>query len=52
MYRRLLEGGVRLIGVDCTSDHYDASLKDRRNAKLLRFESYRFAEDMLKHLAC
>jgi hypothetical protein len=46
--RRLIDDGFRVIGVDCMSDYYDVSLKERRNAQLLQSENYRFIEDKVE----
>ena len=37
----LLDGGWRVIGVDCLSDYYDVSLKEHREGLLLQNSSYR-----------
>ncbi|MDC0120706.1 GDP-mannose 4,6-dehydratase [Amylibacter sp.] len=39
--RRLLDEGWRVVGVDCMSDYYDVSLKERRESMLLQSPSYR-----------
>ena len=39
--KRLLDEGWRVIGVDCMSDFYDVSLKERRESMLLQYASYR-----------
>ena len=39
--KRLLDEGWRVIGVDCISDYYDVSLKERRESMLLQSASYR-----------
>jgi UDP-glucuronate 4-epimerase len=46
--RRLLNDGFRVIGVDCMSDYYDVTLKERRNAQLLQSENYRFVEEKVE----
>ena len=46
--KRLLDEGWRIIGVDCMSDYYDVSLKDRREGKLLRYASYRSVHDKVE----
>ncbi len=38
--RSLLEEGWRVIGLDCLSDYYDVSLKERREAGLMAYEGY------------
>lgn len=37
---RLLKEGWRVIGLDCMSDYYDVSLKERRESILLQSEKY------------
>lgn len=39
--QRLLEEGWRVVGLDCMSDYYDVSLKERRESLLLQNTSYR-----------
>jgi len=39
--KRLLDEGWRVIGLDCMSDYYDVSLKERRESMLLQSASYR-----------
>lgn len=39
--KKLLDEGWRVIGLDCMSDYYDVSLKERRESMLLRSASYR-----------
>ena len=39
--RRLLDEGWRVVGLDCMSDYYDVSLKERRESILLQSASYR-----------
>lgn len=39
--KRLLEEGWRVIGLDCMSDYYEVSLKERRESMLLQHTSYR-----------
>ncbi|MEL6640180.1 MAG: NAD-dependent epimerase/dehydratase family protein [Pseudomonadota bacterium] len=38
--RSLLEEGWRVIGLDCLSDYYDVTLKERREAGLMSYEGY------------
>ena len=38
--RSLLEEGWRVIGLDCLSDYYDVTLKERREAGLMAYEGY------------
>ena len=37
---KLLSEGWRVVGLDCMSDYYDVSLKERRESMLLQNESY------------
>jgi len=39
--KRLIDAGWRVVGLDCMSDYYDVSLKERREAMLLQNASYR-----------
>ncbi|MDB2516968.1 NAD-dependent epimerase/dehydratase family protein [Planktomarina temperata] len=39
--KRLLDEGWRVVGLDCMSDYYDVSLKERRESMLLQNSSYR-----------
>jgi UDP-glucuronate 4-epimerase len=39
--KRLLDEGWRVVGLDCMSDYYDVSLKERRESMLLQNASYR-----------
>ena len=39
--RRYLDIGWRVVGVDCLSDYYDISLKEKREAVLNRYKNYR-----------
>ena len=39
--KRLLDEGWRVVGLDCMSDYYDVSLKERRESMLLQRVSYR-----------
>ena len=38
--KKLLDEGWKVIGVDCLSDYYDVSLKERRESMLLQSPSY------------
>lgn len=38
--KRLLDEGWRVVGLDCMSDYYDVSLKERRESMLLQSASY------------
>lgn len=46
--KRLLEEGWRVIGLDCMSDYYDISLKERRESILLESSCYRTVHDHLE----
>ncbi len=46
--RKLLGEGWRVIGLDCMSDYYDVSLKERREDTLLTFENYRSVHDKVE----
>jgi len=39
--KRLLDEGWRVVGLDCMSDYYDVSIKERRESILFQDESYR-----------
>jgi UDP-glucuronate 4-epimerase len=39
--RRLLDDGFKVIGLDCMSDYYSASLKERRQSILLKHPNFR-----------
>ena len=39
--KKLLDEGWRVIGLDCMSNYYDVSLKERRESMLLQSASYR-----------
>lgn len=39
--KRLLDEGWRVVGLDCMSDYYDVSLKERRESMLLQSAAYR-----------
>ena len=39
--KRLLDEGWRVVGLDCISDYYDVSLKERRERMLLQNAAYR-----------
>jgi UDP-glucuronate 4-epimerase len=41
MSSRLLDEGWRVVGLDCMSDYYEVSLKERRESMLLKSASYR-----------
>ncbi len=39
--RKLLDEGWRVVGLDCMSDYYEVSLKERRESILLKSDYYR-----------
>ena len=39
--KRLLQEGWRVVGLDCMSDYYDVTLKERRESILLQSKYYR-----------
>lgn len=44
----LLNEGWRVIGLDCMSDYYDVTLKERREDSLKSFDSYRSVHDKVE----
>ena len=46
--KRLLDEGWRVIGLDCMSDYYDVSLKERRESMLLQNASYRSVHEKVE----
>ena len=46
--KRLLDEGWRVVGLDCMSDYYDVSLKDRRESMLLKNVSYRSVHEKVE----
>lgn len=46
--RRLLDEGWRVVGLDCMSDYYDVSLKERRETMLLQNVSYRSVHEKVE----
>ena len=46
--KRLLEEGWRVVGLDCMSDYYDVSLKERRESMLLQSISYRSVHEKIE----
>ena len=46
--KRLLDEGWRVIGIDCMSDYYDVSLKERRESMLLQCASYRSVHEKVE----
>ena len=45
---RLLGEGWRIVGLDCMSDYYDVSLKERRESMLLQNTSYRSVHEKVE----
>lgn len=45
---RLLDEGWRVVGLDCMSDYYDVSLKERRESILLQNASYRSVHEKIE----
>ncbi|WP_298497193.1 NAD-dependent epimerase/dehydratase family protein [uncultured Maritimibacter sp.] len=46
--RRFLDEGWRVIGLDCLSDYYDVTLKERREAMLNQSADYRSVHDLVE----
>ena len=46
--QRLLDEGWRVVGLDCMSDYYDVSLKERREGMLLQNASYRSVHEKVE----
>lgn len=46
--QRLLDEGWRVVGLDCMSDYYDVSLKERRESMLLQNVSYRSVHEKVE----
>lgn len=46
--QRLLNEGWRVVGLDCISDYYDVSLKERRESMLFQSSSYRSVHDKVE----
>jgi UDP-glucuronate 4-epimerase len=46
--KRLLDEGWRVIGLDCMSDYYDVSLKERRESMLQQSASYRSVHEKVE----
>lgn len=44
----LLEEGWRVVGIDCLSDYYEVSLKQRRESMLLKHASYRSVHENIE----
>lgn len=46
--QRLIDEGWRVVGLDCMSDYYDVSLKERRESMLLQNASYRSVHEKIE----
>ena len=46
--KRLLDEGWRVVGLDCMSDYYDVSLKERRECMLPQNTSYRSVHEKVE----
>ena len=46
--KRLRDEGWRVVGLDCMSDYYDVSLKERRESMLLQNASYRSVHEKVE----
>ena len=46
--KKLLDEGWRVVGLDCMSDYYDVSLKERRESMLLQNASYRSVHEKVE----
>ena len=46
--KKLLDEGWRVVGLDCMSDYYDVSLKERRESMLLQHVSYRSVHEKVE----
>ena len=46
--KKLLDEGWRVVGLDCMSDYYDVSLKERREDMLLQNASYRSVHEKVE----
>ena len=46
--KRLIDEGWRVIGLDCMSDYYDVTLKERRESMLLQSASYRTVHEKIE----
>ena len=46
--QKLLDEGWRVVGLDCMSDYYDVSLKERRESMLLKNTSYRSVHEKVE----
>ncbi|MEE2746278.1 MAG: NAD-dependent epimerase/dehydratase family protein [Pseudomonadota bacterium] len=47
--KRLLDEGWRVVGLDCMSDYYDISLKERRERMLLQNHSYHSVHEKIEN---
>ena len=48
MSKMLLDEGWRVVGLDCMSDYYEVSLKERRESMLLQSASYRSVHEKVE----
>ena len=46
--KKLLDEGWRVVGLDCMSDYYDVSLKERRESMLLQSATYRSVHEKVE----
>ena len=46
--QKLLDEGWRVVGLDCVSDYYEVSLKERRESMLLQNASYRSVHEKVE----
>lgn len=46
--KKLLDDGWRIVGLDCISDYYEVSLKERRESMLLQSASYRSVHEKIE----
>jgi UDP-glucuronate 4-epimerase len=46
--KKLLDEGWRVVGLDCMSDYYDITLKERRESMLLQNASYRSVHEKVE----
>jgi UDP-glucuronate 4-epimerase len=49
MSKKLLDEGWRVVGLDCMSDYYDVSLKERRESMLMQSASYRSVHEKVEN---
>ena len=46
--KKLLDEGWRVVGLDCMSDYYDVSLKERRESTLMQSAFYRSVHEKVE----